>query len=481
MCLAETRFQVEVLEKRRVAGGRASSFIPAASTEPVDNCQHVLLGCCTNLLDFFRRTGAAEKFRFYDDFLFLGPAGFSPMRASALPEPFHLLPSLLRFRDLGWRDQWAIARAMLAILRDREPPDDQPMLVWLKSQRQTSAAIENFWRVILTSALNEDLERLSSRYAFQVFVEAFLSNRKGYRMGVPVVPLSELYSSKILNESCSLQLRTLVARLHPETGRIGGLHLWDGKEKKADFYVSTLPPDALANLFPESLPELWPELEKLRKLDWSPITGIHLWFDRPVMDLDHVTVLGRTIQWIFNRSQIGGKQEGPANSQYIQLVVSASRVLMTMRQDEILALALRELRELLPPQPEGEVVEAYCREGSKSHRVAPAGAGRASAGCENPVRESLPGGRLDGHRLASHHGRRGSQRIQSRRISHRGGGNPATFSAARPSHRASGALAEAFVAAVCQGGSTAYGPYSATDQKLKNEERKKTPGKLHRK
>ena len=348
MCLAQARFQVEVLEKRRVAGGRASSFIPAASTEPVDNCQHVLLGCCTNLLDFFRRTGAAEKFRFYDDFLFLGPAGFSPMRASALPEPFHLLPSLLRFRDLGWRDHWAIARAMLAILRDREPPDDQPMLVWLKSQRQTSAAIENFWRVILTSALNEDLERLSSRYAFQVFVEAFLSNRKGYRMGVPVVPLSELYSSKILNQSCSLQLRTLVARLHPETGRIGGLHLWDGKEKKADFYVSTLPPDALANLFPESLPELWPELEKLRKPDWSPITGIHLWFDRPVMDLDHVTVLGRTIQWIFNRSQIGGKQEGSANSQYIQLVVSASRGLMTMRQDEILALALRELHELLP-------------------------------------------------------------------------------------------------------------------------------------
>ena len=66
------------------------------------------------------------------------------------------------------------------------------------------------------------------------------------------------------------------------------------------------------------------------------------------MDIDHVTVLGRTIQWIFNRSQIGGKQEDPANSQYIQLVVSASRGLMTMRQDEILALALRELHELLP-------------------------------------------------------------------------------------------------------------------------------------
>ena len=349
---------MEILEKRPVAGGRASSFIPAGAATPVDNCQHVLLGCCTNLLDFFRRTGAAEKFRFYDSFLFLGPGGLSPVRASVLPEPFHLLPSLLRFRDLGWRDRRAIARAMLAILRDREPQTDQPMLVWLKSQRQTTAAIENFWRVVLTSALNEDLERLSSRYAFQVFVDAFLSNRKGHRMGVPVVPLSELYSSKTLNESCSLQLRTPVARLQPEKGRIKGLHLQDGKEKKADFYISTLPPDALASLFPESPPELWPELENLRKPEWSPITGIHLWFDRPVMDLDHVTVLGHTIQWIFNRSQIGGKQEDQANSQYIQLVVSASRVLMTMRQDEILALALRELRELFPRSQKAELLKS---------------------------------------------------------------------------------------------------------------------------
>ncbi|MCH8266924.1 MAG: FAD-dependent oxidoreductase [Acidobacteria bacterium] len=373
-CLAEAQFQVEVLEKRPVLGGRASSFIPAGGTEPVDNCQHVLLGCCTNLLDFFRRTGAAEKFRFYDSFLFLGPGGLSPLTASVLPAPFHLLPSLLRFRDLGWRDRWVIARAMLAVLRDREPQDGQPMMVWLKQQGQTRAAIENFWRVVLTSALNEDLERLSSRYAFQVFVEAFLSNRRGYRMGVPVVPLSELYSGKILNETCSLQLRTHVARVQSEAGRVGCLQLQNGGEKRADYYISALPPDALASLFPKKLPELWPELEKLRKPEWSPITGIHLWFDRPVMEsgqesgqdpgqeLDHVTVLGRTIQWIFNRSRIGRKpgesQQGSATPQYIQLVVSASRGLMTMRQDEILSMALRELHELFPRSRKAKLVKS---------------------------------------------------------------------------------------------------------------------------
>ena len=73
-------------------GGRASSFFPPGETERIDNCQHVLLGCCTNLLDFFRRTGSLDQFRFYNSFRFLGPKGASTMSASALPAPLHLLP-----------------------------------------------------------------------------------------------------------------------------------------------------------------------------------------------------------------------------------------------------------------------------------------------------------------------------------------------------------------------------------------------------
>ena len=61
--LAEAGYAVDLVEKRPVLGGRASSFIPPGETEPIDNCQHVLLGCCTNLIDFFRRAGAADSFR----------------------------------------------------------------------------------------------------------------------------------------------------------------------------------------------------------------------------------------------------------------------------------------------------------------------------------------------------------------------------------------------------------------------------------
>src|SRR5258708_39688788 len=45
--------------------------------------------------------------------------------------------------------------------------------------------------------MNEDLARLSVRYAVQVFRESFIKSAAAGRMGLPSVPLSELYSSAI--------------------------------------------------------------------------------------------------------------------------------------------------------------------------------------------------------------------------------------------------------------------------------------------
>lgn len=364
LCLAESNFEVELIEKRPMLGGRASSFFPPGESERIDNCQHVLLGCCTNLLDFFRRTGKLDQLRFYNSFLFLGPHGASKMSASLLPAPFHLLPSLFRFRELDWNDRWAIARAMRAILRPDGSAPDETMMEWLRRLRQTPKAIEHFWRVVLTSALNEDLERLSARHAFKVFRDGFLYNRRGYRMAVPAVPLSELYSSKIIGEKCSARLGTTAAALDIAEDRVRAVCLRDEEVRPADYFISTLLPDALRNLLPDSIAQTWPQVQQWSSFEWSPITGIHLWFDQAIVAVEHAAVVGRTIQWIFNRSAIGQKRgDGP---QYVQLVVSASRELMNMRRDNLIELVMRELRELFPKTKNANLLNAVVVKESKA-------------------------------------------------------------------------------------------------------------------
>src|SRR5579864_3864328 len=95
VALADAGFRVRLLEKRPHLGGRASSYMLPGG-EHVDNCQHVTLGCCTNLDDFYRRTGAARLITFYDQLIFVDRDGRrSVMQASALPAPLHLAPSLV--------------------------------------------------------------------------------------------------------------------------------------------------------------------------------------------------------------------------------------------------------------------------------------------------------------------------------------------------------------------------------------------------
>ncbi len=356
--LGEAGFQVELLESRSVLGGRASSFLPPGEQKAIDNCQHVLLGCCTNLLDFFERTGNKKNFRYYHRFDFLGPRGVCSMGASALPAPLHLLPSMLRYTHLPWPDRLAVARAMVAILMTREPIPDEPLMDWLTRHGQSQKAIDLFWRVILTSALNEDPERLSTRPTFHVFLDGFLRNRRGYHMGVPAIPLSELYGADRLAGKCRVRLSTPLARLCLEDSRVSGLELQSGERVQADYYLSALPPDTLVNLLPGAHRGKWPELEALQAVEWAPITGIHLWFDRTVMELDQAVVLGKNIQWVFNKSVNAEGDPPDGGRQYLQLVISASRSLMQLRRDEVLEMALRELGDILPRSRQAKLLNS---------------------------------------------------------------------------------------------------------------------------
>src|SRR6202007_3012761 len=171
--------RVRLLEKRPHLGGRAASYVLPGG-EHVDNCQHVTLGCCTNLEDFYRRVGAAEKIQFFDRLLFAAPDGRrGAIEADALPPPLHMAGSFALFPLLDWADKRGIAEALLSIARSRGMPADVSsgganvtMLAWLQKHRQTERAIHRFWEVILVSALDEELNRIDAQYGIDVFWKA---------------------------------------------------------------------------------------------------------------------------------------------------------------------------------------------------------------------------------------------------------------------------------------------------------------------
>src|SRR5947208_6696794 len=157
--LADAGFTVDLFEARGFLGGRATSYpvSPAdENSEVIDNCQHVLLRCCVNLLDFYRRLGVRDRVRFFREFHFIEPGGrVSTLKRGALPAPFHFARSFLGLRFLTLADKLSIARGLMAICREHNTRDDLDrisMLEWLREKRQTPGAIDRFWRQILVSA-----------------------------------------------------------------------------------------------------------------------------------------------------------------------------------------------------------------------------------------------------------------------------------------------------------------------------------------
>src|SRR5581483_7686335 len=240
--LGGTGYGVELLESRPYLGGRATSFplSPAdENSEMIDNCQHVLLRCCVNLLDFYRRAGAADKIRWYDEFYFIEPGGrLSTLRRGALPAPLHFAGSFAGLRCLGVRDKLSILAGLLALVRDRgrrRDLDRISMLDWLLQQRQTPAAIERFWKQVLVSAVNEELGRMAAVHGFQVFWTGFLASADAYEMGVPAVPLRDLYAAGRLR-GVDIRLRTPVERIQISDARVECVAAGGGSFH-ADYYV----------------------------------------------------------------------------------------------------------------------------------------------------------------------------------------------------------------------------------------------------
>jgi zeta-carotene desaturase len=362
IALAGAGYRITLMEKRPSLGGRAGSQLDVATGEWIDNCQHVLMACCTNLLDFYRRIKVENRIRFYPEIPFLDLRGrISCLRSSRLPAPLHCLPSFLALKFLSPGQKARIAGGLASLWQLRRDRSLQTGLAadWLLRRWQTEATILSFWQPILVSALNDEVHRASASYAAKFFIGAFLANSRGWWLGIPTVPLSALYGENVTGllkgNGSECLLRSPVQHLAFHEGKVSEAVTAGGHGIAADRFVLAVPWHAARDLMPaEAAPRL--PLPHYEDLEPSPITGVHVWFDRPVTSLDFAVLPGRRIQWFFNKTRtFEGQETGEC---YLQLVTSASRSWLDLGKSEILEIALQDLHQALPVSRSAIVLKA---------------------------------------------------------------------------------------------------------------------------
>ena len=362
--LAEAGYTVRLLEMRPYLGGRASSYEHPGTGEVIDNCQHVLLGHCTNLVNLYQRLGVDGAIRWFDRMTFIEPGGRrSVLEASSLPAPFHAMPAFLRARAFSLPDKLAIGRGMSALAAPITDDSGESFAQWLSRHGQTPGAVERFWKPVMVSALNEDLDCMSVRYAGQVVRLSLLRSAAAGRMGVPAIPLSDLYSRAvdyIEARGGQVHLRSAAQSFCRQDSDRQWTIATQTQSFFSDAVILALPFEGLRKLLP-ALPQN-SQAEQLAanvsRFEHSPITGIHLWFDRQITDLEHAILLDRTIQWMFHKSLLQPEKRGGDKGSYVELVVSASKSMVEMQRQEIVDLALGELAEFFPAVRQAQLVKA---------------------------------------------------------------------------------------------------------------------------
>ncbi len=352
LALAKHGVRVTILEGRSRLGGRAGSFTvehpQSGELECVDYCQHVGMGCCTNLKQLIRWLGQEDEWQTHRELHFFGPSGnYQQLKAwPLLPAPLHLSGWLLKWPGLSLRDRVSVSRGLLSIgkLRLNATTQAQPALDWLQSHDQTTGAIERFWSTIVVSALGEELSHVSLAAVAKVLQDGFLRHRDAFHLLVPTRPLGELFGIRAAEQLCAHQIELHLASPvssidYPSDAAI---RVTSGQRCfTADSLVLAVPWHQLGKIdFGSDSAGLAQLAKSCGQLQSSAITGVHTWWDRRWLELPHAAIVGRMCQWVFPKGELirtstGLKENRASQSQpasmttaqaehYYQIVISAT-------------------------------------------------------------------------------------------------------------------------------------------------------------
>lgn len=359
--LAEHGFEVSLYEARKQLGGRAGSCQDQGSNELIDNCQHVSMGCCTNLQKLCRQLRIADSFVTQKQLHFVSPDNqITSFAESWLPAPFHLSLAFWQLPYVSFQDKKLFAlcvksltKASYSKLRGKKFSD------WLHEHHQTPELIKRIWEVVLVSSLSESLERIDAAYAKKVFFDGFLANRKGWRVEIPDESLDELYSHRTLSALQEMQVKVFSSRrfrsLEIEEDKVIQAIDSNGNKIDADEYVLAVPHHQVTQMLPAEHRD-HPVFTAIDKIETAPISSVHLWLDRKITDLKHAVFVEKFSQWIFSRDS--SKDDQNDSTHRYQIVISASRNLTNMTHDEIVETVMKELKEVWESAREANVMHS---------------------------------------------------------------------------------------------------------------------------
>ncbi|MGA2760095.1 MAG: hydroxysqualene dehydroxylase HpnE [Candidatus Cybelea sp.] len=354
LALKASGAHVELFERSRILGGRATSF--EIDGVEVDNGQHVFLACCTEFVDFATAVGMNDRIHLQERFdaTILSRSGKSGrLRTAALPAPLHLIGSFASYSHLGLAGKLRIARALAAALIG-QPRANETFEAWLTRNGQGAQERAAFWDPFFIPALNAPFDRVGASDAMFVLKTAFLRDAGAARFGFSKVPLAHL-AAAAAKKLDAVHTSTPVTGVTVSASSSDGVYperstvIPSEVEGQARVTLSLskgdggIPFDAVVlAVGPRQAERILGDparygVANLDKYDPYPIIDVHLWHDGGTIGRDFVAALESPLQWIFE------KEPG-----YLCCSFSAADEYLRQATAGLESLAWREAQTFLP-------------------------------------------------------------------------------------------------------------------------------------
>jgi len=367
VALARRGFRVAVLEGKPNLGGRAYSFADAESGDPVNNCQHVLMGCNYKTLDFLDTIGARSLLIVHHNLqieMLDGPGRPAYLRTAALPGPLHMTAGLMRYHHLAFAERLKVLGAGMRMMYMRRFAGSElnrlTVSEFMDLTRQTTQARRTFWSPLAIATLNEQPDLASAGLLAEVMKRAFFSRRSDSAFLYSAVGLSELYctgaSEFIEKRDGVVARRAIVDGLEMDGNTVSAARLRDGTKLRAANFIVAVPPNQLLRLLPEVLAgeRMFSQIDKLTS---SPIICVHVWLDREITESAFVGFVGATTQWLFNKRRIFSPH-GARHPGYLSFVISGARELADQSNEDLLEMVMNDLTTMMPASRDARLTKA---------------------------------------------------------------------------------------------------------------------------
>lgn len=357
--LAAAGCSVVVAEEAPRLGGRATAFTDKDSGERVDNGQHALFGCYRATYDLLRSIGAAHlaplQSRLAVTMVDASGRAFE-LRCPALPPPWHLLAGILRWPALSMRDRWSALglRSLLAATRRdgaaavaaRVPPG-QTVATWLEAHGQSARLSAWLWHPLAIAALNQSPEVAVAAPFVRVLAEMFGPRVEDSSIGLPSVPLDELFgvaSQRFIEARGGRVLIKSPARVvMRDPGAIDHVRV-GGEPIECRAVVSAVPWHALDRLWDAGVPPaLTGVATRARAMASAPIVTVNVWLDGPLDAAQFIGLVGRPMHWIFDKRAIFD-----AHAAHLSVVTSGADDIVRLDNATLAGMAIEEIRRAIP-------------------------------------------------------------------------------------------------------------------------------------